>query len=197
MKKIFLIVAIFSVLLVSCGDNDAGQASYEIEEIESAEIKEEPKTELEAKIEESEESSEIVNLFIDTPEEDFKNICVEMYNDDFFKETQPIGTCVKVNLMASSKYIYYPSDIQAILVEDITENYGLEMECLGCCVMHESTKDDAVPSYFGEQIYVMFENGAEINMDIFKTGEKFVLYGIVIQNQNGTYIMPKYYEVVE
>lgn len=198
MKKIFLIVAIFSVLLVSCGDNDAGQVDYEIEKIESVEIKEEPETEIELEIEEQqEEIEETTDLFIDVSEEDFKSMCVEIYNDDFFKETQEVGTCVKVNLMGASKYKYSSMDTQGILVEDITEEYGLAMNCLGCSVMHESTKDDAVPSYFGEQIYVMFIDGGEINIDTFKTGEKFILYGIVIQNQNGNFILPKYYEEVE
>lgn len=127
-------------------------------------------------------------------ESEYKANCKELYYDDFFKNTPSVGQLVKVHVMASSKYKYSSSDMQGIIVEEITDKYNLEMNSLGCTVMHESTKNDTVPSYFGEQIYVMFQEGGVLNLDTFKTGQKFTLYGEVIQNKNGTFILPKYYE---
>lgn len=127
-------------------------------------------------------------------ESEYKANCKEVYNADVFKNTIPVGQFVKVRVMASEKYKYGRTDVWGIITEDITEKYNLARNSLGCTVMHESTKNDAVPSYFGEQMYVMFQEGGVLNLDTFKTGQKFTLYGEVIQNKNGTFILPKYYE---
>lgn len=131
---------------------------------------------------------------VELTEAEYKSNCKEVYNADVFKNTIPVGQFVKVRVMASEKYKYGITDMWGIITEDITEKYSLERNSLGCTVMHESTKNDAVPSYFGEQIYVMFQEGGVLNLDTFKTGQKFTLYGEVIQNKNGTFILPKYYE---
>ena len=127
-------------------------------------------------------------------ESEYKDQCKEVYNADVFKNTIPVGQFVKVRVMASEKYKYGRTDMWGIITEDITEKYNLQRNSLGCTVMHESTKNDAVPSYFGDQMYVMFQEGGVLNLDTFKTGQKFTLYGEVIQNKNGTFILPKYYE---
>lgn len=127
-------------------------------------------------------------------EQEYKALCIEVYNDDVFKETVDNGTKVKIYVMASEKYDYSPTSMQGILVEKITKKYNLETSCLGCTVMHESTKNDAVPSYFGEQIYIMFQKDSTFDIDTFKTGQKLIIYGEIIQNTNGHYVLPKYYE---
>lgn len=127
-------------------------------------------------------------------EDEYKAQCVEMYNDDFFKSNPKAGTLIKAHIFTSEKYKYTATSMQGILVEDITEKYNLALNYLTCCVMHEETKDDAVPSYFGDHIYMMFIDGAELNIDTYKTGEKLILYGEVIQNKNGVFILPKYIE---
>lgn len=136
----------------------------------------------------------IIEEEIEYTEEEYKNICVEMYNDDFFKSTPDLGKYVKIYVMASSKYKYSSSDMQGIIVQDITEKYNLSMNCLGCTVMHESTKEGSVPSYFGSQIYIMFVDGENINLDTFETGQKIIIYGEIIKNTNGIFVLPKYYE---
>lgn len=127
-------------------------------------------------------------------EEEYKALCKEVYNDDFFKAEVEVGTLVKIPVMISSKYDYGITSVQGILVEEITEKYNLETNCIGCTVMHESTKNDSLPSYFGKQIYIMFVKDGSMNMETFKTGQKIIIYGEVIQNTHGHYILPKYYE---
>ena len=149
-------------------------------------------TDLQEQVEDQEENKEEPK--VELTESEYKANCQEIYNDDIFKNTIPVGQFVKVRVMASEKYKYGRTDMWGIITEDITEKYSLERNSLGCTVMHESTKNDAVPSYFGEQIYVMFQEGGVLNLDTFKTGQKFTLYGEVIQNKNGTFILTKYYE---
>ena len=48
-----------------------------------------------------------------------------------------------------------------IEVEDITKEYDLELNSVGCCIMHEETVGSSVPSYFGECVYLMIQK----NMD--------------------------------
>lgn len=127
-------------------------------------------------------------------EEEYKALCKEMYNDDFFKSKPNVGQFAKVSCMISQKYKYTSSSMQGILVEDITDEYELELKSIGCTVMHEETKNDAVPSYFGEYIYMMFDDNMEFYFDYLKTGNKVIVYGEIIQNKNGIYILPKYIE---
>ena len=119
---------------------------------------------------------------------------VEKYYDDFFKSTPNVGEHVKIHAFTSQKYKYSSGDIQGILTKDITKKYNLALNSLGCCVMHEETKDDAVPSYYGKHIYIMFEKDAELNLDSFKTGQNVIVYGEIIKNDNGIFVLPKYIE---
>jgi hypothetical protein len=127
-------------------------------------------------------------------EEEYKALCEEMYNDHFFKETPTVGTLAKVHVMISEKYKYNATDVFGMVVDEITEKYDLEKNSLGCTVMHESTKDSTLPSYFGKQIYLMFEKEAEFKMDNFELGQKVVVYGEIIQNTNGSFLLLKYIE---
>ena len=143
---------------------------------------------------ENSEESEVINQENVITEEDYKNLCEEMYYDDFFVLEPQLYDYVKFYGFTSQKYKYTLSDIQGILVEDITEKYNLELNCLSCCILHEETKDDLVRSYFGKSVYIMFEKDSTYNLDSFNTGEYVVVYGQVIQNENGIYILPEYIE---
>lgn len=165
------------------------QAENKVKEQVEKEVTEKENTKKETKVEKEEPTEEK-----ELTEQEYKSLCIEVYNDDVFKETVDNGTKVKIYVMASEKYDYSPTSMQGILVEKITKKYNLETSCLGCTVMHESTKNDAVPSYFGEQIYIMFQKDSTFNIDTFKTGQKLIIYGEIIQNTNGHYVLPKYYE---
>lgn len=186
--KIFILV-IICVLLVSFLIDESKKPS-------TVPKKKENKTQSDAQtiVEEKEESTQDVETEKNYTEEEYKTACKEVYNDDFFKSEVEVGALVKIPVMISSKYDYGITSLQGILVEEITEKYNLETNCIGCTVMHESTKNDSLPSYFGKQIYIMFVKDGSMNMETFKTGQKIIIYGEVIQNTHGHYILPKYYE---
>lgn len=131
---------------------------------------------------------------IELDEETYKQLCTEMFYDDLITNIPATGQLVKVHIFASEKYKYTKGSIQEYLVEEITEQYKLELNALACCVMHEETKDNIVPSYMGEHIYMVFQKNSDFSIDTFKTGEKVIIYGEIIQNKNGVYILPKYAE---
>lgn len=127
-------------------------------------------------------------------EKEYKDACKEYYNDDFFKDTPKNNTYVKFYGFTGNKYKYSASDIQGIIVEDITDEYNLERNCIGCTVMHESTKNDKSPNYFGDSVYIMFEKDGKFKFDDMMSGKYITVYGEIIQNKNGIYILPKYIE---
>lgn len=118
----------------------------------------------------------------------------EKYYDDFFKNPPNLNEYVVFHAMVSEKYVYHETDVRGVLTKDIRKDYNLETNALACCVMHEETKDDAVPSYYGKHIYIMFEKDAELNLDSFKTGQNVIVYGEIIKNDNGIFVLPKYIE---
>lgn len=200
-KIIAVVIGIFVVLYIigSFSEDETNQnindATQKIEN-QTTELATDSETQSQVEMEsEIEKTTELATeILTELTEEEYKNLCQEVYNDDIFKSTINVGKYVKIHVMASSKYKYSSSNVQGIIVKDITEKYNLSMNCLGCTVMHESTKDSTVPSYFGEQMYIMFIDGNEMNLDTFETGQKYIIYGEVIQNVNGTFVLPQYYE---
>lgn len=132
--------------------------------------------------------------FVPLSEDEYKAQCKEMFYDDFFNRKPNVGEYVKIYALTSTKYKYSSGDMQGILTKDITKQYNLALNSLGCCVLHEETKNDAVPSYFGKHIYIMFVKDAELNLDSFKTGQNIIIYGEIIKNNNGIFVLPKYIE---
>lgn len=198
------IISAFFVLLLAIGNyndssNTGDNQSQQQEENTNILSNEETQTEYYTEsLSGSENKEEVEETQINPPkeltEDEYKKQCAEKYYDDFFIDTPDVGEFVKIYAFTSEKYKYYSGDMRAILVEDITEQYNLKLNSLGCCVLHEETKDDVVPSYFGKHIYIMFSNGGDIKFDDLKTGKRIIIYGKVIQNVNGIYILPKYIE---
>lgn len=191
MKKLIIISLLFNLLLISL----TGCADYKFEEDElSSTIKqtnnyfsysnESTEKLTEAPTEEATEKELSLNEFMD--------LCQEKYYDDFFKYYTKVGEYVKVYAMVSDKYKYSSSDTFGILTKDITDKYNLEMNCVVCSVLHEETKNDNIPSYFGKHIYVALEKYYAYNINQFKQGQKIIVYGEVIKNTNGFFILPKY-----
>lgn len=196
MKKLLLTTLIATsslmVILTGCSSNSEKISNIETTELE---LITENKTENETELVKEETAETITEpTEIEYTEDEYKALCSEKYYDDFFKSTPNVGEYVKIHAFTSQKYKYSSGDMQGILTEDITKKYNLELNSLGCCVLHEETKDDAVPSYFGKHIYIMFVKDAELNLDSFKTGQNVIIYGEVIKNDNGTFVLPKYIE---
>lgn len=200
MKKLLLTTLIVEsslmMILAGCSSNSEQTSSIETTELELVtESKTESKTENETELVKEETTETITKpTVIEYTEDEYKSLCIEKYYDDFFKSTPIVGEYVKIHVLTSQKYRYSSGDMQGILTEDITKKYNLALNSLGCCVLHEETKDDAVPSYFGKQIYIMFVKDAELNLDSFKTGQHVIVYGKIIKNDNGTFVLPKYIE---
>lgn len=178
----YLSLCVFAIILFSFVGCGSTSTNLEIEENISSNIDSE------------EASSEKEFDEISLSENDYKALCQEMFYDDFFESEVAVGTYVKFYGFTSQKFKYGATDVAGILVEDITEEYNLEWNCLGSCILHEETKDDSLPNYFGESVYLMFEKEGTYNLDSFSTGEYIIVYGKVIQTVNGVYILPKYIE---
>ena len=192
MRKLLLttLITTSSLIMILTGCNSNSEQTSNIETTE-LELITENETELV-----KEETTETITepTEIEYTEDEYKALCSEKYYDDFFKSTPNVGEYVKIHAFTSQKYKYSSGDMQGILTEDITKKYNLALNSLGCCVLHEETKDDAVPSYFGKHIYIMFVKDAELNLDSFTTGQNVIIYGEVIKNDNGTFVLPKYIE---
>ena len=143
------------------------------------------------------EISEEESIEVEYTKEEYKELCEEVYYDDFFAETPSVdvGNYVKFNGFISGKATYYYSDTFAMVIDDIDEIYNFRREYMGSCVMHEETKDDAVSSYFGESVYLMFPENSELNIDNYEAGQHCIIYGEVVQTWNGIFIIPEYIEI--
>lgn len=127
-------------------------------------------------------------------EEGYKNSCEEMYYDDFFVQEPSVGQYVKIHGFVSGEYRYSSSSMSGIIVRDIVKQYDLRKEYLGCCVMHEETKNNAIPSYYGKSVWLMFPNSSDLNIENYDDGQHVLVYGEVVQTQHGIFIIPKYME---
>jgi hypothetical protein len=174
------IVVLFLICLFLCG-------CYYQENEENTEILQEIS---------EEESIEVESIEVEYTEEEYKELCKEVYYNDFFAETPSVdvGNYVKFNGFISGKATYYYSDTFAMVIDDIDEIYNFRREYMGSCVMHEETKDDATPSYFGESVYLMFPETSNLDIENYNTGEHYIIYGEVVKTWNGIFIIPKYIE---
>lgn len=145
----------------------------------------------------NEESKEEIVYEIELSEEEYKELCKEMYYDDFFSESAnaSVGDYVKFNGFISGKAQYYYSDTFAMVIDDIDEIYNFRREYMGSCVMHKETKDDLLPSYLGKSVYLMFPENSELNIENYEAGQHCIIYGEVVQTWSGIFIIPKYIEI--
>lgn len=212
MKKNIFLILFACLICSSCGNSDVyledtepTSVVFDTEELETdAEsyiseeysiMEESSGLEEKTAIEETAKMEETTSA--ELTEEEYKSICREIYYDDIFSDELTLGEKVKIHVFIAEKYRYSFSDIMGIIVEDITKQYNLLKECIGACAMHEETKDDTIPSYFGKQFYLMFSEDSEFTIDNYKTGQRFVVYGEVIQTYNGPFVLPKYIEEEE
>lgn len=150
-------------------------------------------------IKQEDELKEIAETFYDENkeeliEEEYKEICREIYYDNIFSDELSLGEKVKIHFFIAEKYKFFATDIIGIMVEDIAKQYNLSNEYIGACAMHEETKDNILPSYFGKQFYLMFSEDSELSIDNYKTGQYFIVYGDVIKTDSGIFVLPKYIE---
>lgn len=195
MKKVLsivLITALSITLLTKCSSNSEQTSNIETSDLESVT---ENKTEDEAEP----LKDETIEVFteqedIEYTEDEYKNLCQELYYDDFFDEAPDVGQYVKFHGFISGKGQYTSSSTFGIVIEDIDDKYNFRKDYLGCCVLHEETKDSEIPSYFGESTYLMFPSESDLLIENYESGQYVVVYGEVVQTWSGIFIIPKYIE---
>lgn len=195
MKKVLsivLITAFLITLFTKCNSNLEQTSNIETTDLESVT---ENKTENEIEVA-KEETAEVITETenIEYTEDEYKNLCQELYYDDFFDEAPDVGQYVKFHGFISGKGQYTSSSTFGIVIEDIDDKYNFRKEYLGCCVLHEETKDSAIPSYFGESTYLMFPSESDLLIENYESGQYVVVYGEVVQIWSGIFIIPKYIE---
>ena len=186
MRKIFLTASLLIVFISGCNTKSEQQLSS----AERSEV-------VEYKTEVLPEKTENIEL----TEDEYKSICIEMYNDDVFKGSDLEGENVKLHCMISGKEHRSPSSMFGILTQDVADNYDIENDYYCASVMHELQEGQIMPSYFGSSIFLFLETNGDISIDNFCSGDKVVVYGEVVKWQkpdnspyNDVIIIPKYME---
>ena len=195
MKKVLsivLITALSITLLTKCSSNSEQTSNIETADLESV-TENKTEDEIEAVKEETIEAMTDPED-IEYTEDEYKNLCQELYYDDFFDEAPDVGQYVKFHGFISEKGQYTSSSTFGIVIEDIDDKYNFRKDYLGCCVLHEETKDSAIPSYFGESTYLMFPSESDLLIENYESGQYVVVYGEVVQVWSGIFIIPKYIE---
>lgn len=196
MRKLLLTTIIVTssliMILTGCSSNSEQASSVETTELELAT---ENKAENEIELVKEETTETITEpTEIEYTEDEYKNLCQELYYDDFFNKEPYVGQYVKFYGFISGKGQYTFSSTFGMIIENINDKYNFNKEYLGCCVMHEETKNDSVPSYFGHSVYLMFPGDTELDISCYDSGQKVVVYGEVVQTWSGIFIIPKYIE---
>ena len=195
MKKVLsivLITALSITLLTKCSSNSEQTSNIETADLESV-TENKTEDEIEAVKEETIEAMTDPED-IEYTEDEYKNLCQELYYDDFFDEAPDVGQYVKFHGFISGKGQYTSFSTFGIVIEDIDDKYNFRKDYLGCCVLHEETKDSAIPSYFGESTYLMFPSESDLLIENYESGQYVVVYGEVVQVWSGIFIIPKYIE---
>ena len=194
MKKLLIVLmTVFLItLLTECSSNSEKTSNIETTYLESV-TENKTEDEIEAVKEETIEAM-TEQEDIEYTEDEYKNLGQELYYDDFFDEAPDVGQYVKFHGFISGKGQYTSSSTFGIVIEDIDNKYNFRKDYLGCCVLHEETKDSAIPSYFGESTYLMFPSESDLLIENYESGQYVVVYGEVVQIWSGIFIIPKYIE---
>lgn len=177
-RKLILCFLLCIWCLVGCGSN--GDENESIESAQGSNLN----TETESETEE-------VKVYT---EEEYKALCQVVYYDDVFEKELEVGKYVKIHGFISGKGSYSYSDMFGIIIDDIRKEYDLEKKYVSSCVLHEEKTDYNMPTYVGESVYLLFDKENSLSPDDLESGEKVIIYGEVVQNWSGVFIIPKYIE---
>ena len=196
MKKLLLttLIAISSTMMILTGCSSNPEQIPNIETTKSESVTEN-KTENETELAKEKLTESITEpIGFEYTEDEYKNLCQELYYDDFFDDEPDVGQYVKFYGFISGKGQYTFSSNFRMIIKNIDDKYNFNKKYLTCCVMHEETKNDYVPSYFGYSVYLMFPSDTELDISCYDSGQKIVVYGEVVQTLGGIFIIPKYIE---
>lgn len=176
MKKIILILSVFLFFLCSC-------VPIQMQEENNEEV-------FEIVVNTSEIESINTEQYVKTlTEEEYKELCTELYYDDIFFGTENLtGQYVKLNLFICEEYYY----------EDGTnEKYNAESHFYKCGV---ARKDEDI--YVGKFIDMLFAYDYGYTVSDFEPGQKIIVYADVVywgrdyySGYNSVQIVPRYIEL--
>lgn len=187
MKKIIPIILCVAVLS-ACGGNHINNESITLNtRPDQANILVQTEIQTETKAE----------LLEELTEDDYKEICNELYYDDiFFGETNLEGEYIKLHVFLSEKMYFTSNNMLSDTFKQYDNLYDLNKDFYKCCILRKDTT-----SYVGQQINMWFSNNYELNPGDYKTGQKIIVYGQIISWNNNTMngynsvtIIPKYIE---
>ena len=131
-------------------------------------------------------------------EEDYKNNCTELWNEDiFFGETNLKGSYVKLKLFIEEPYTFTADDMaNSISYKFITDN-NLQKNFFKCGVAISDTEK----SYVGGQISLFFSDDNSLQCYDYNLGSHIYVYGKIVDYSTNTWdgynvcsIIPKYIE---
>ena len=136
----------------------------------------------------------------DMTDDEFKEICEEMWYDDilFGKAKEIEGENVKLDLFIEEIYSYTDFEIRdSYQIESMVKEYGLGNAYVMCGVRREGE----TLSYFGEPIKMMAKEGEDNCMLSIKPEDHITFYGTVISclknfwtGYNNVTVMPRIIE---
>lgn len=139
-----------------------------------------------------EEATEVAEL----TEEEYKELCKEMYYDEvFFGDDLSKGDFVELHLMVSENYYFTMDSLYSDSFSDLMDKWDLHRDFKKCSVLRENED-----SYFGVgKVDLYFSNKYELNPIDYQPGDKIIIYGEVISfykdewdGYNDVVIVPKY-----
>lgn len=131
-------------------------------------------------------------------EEDYKELCVELWHDDiFFSKENLVGKHVKLNLLIEEDKYFKADSIYNSTVVDFVNKYNLQRELYACGVLREDSD-----SYVGGQIYLYFSDDYNCKASDHETGQEIIIYGDIVDYSTNTWdgyntcgVIPRYTEV--
>lgn len=180
------------------------------EQVEIEDIKETSQSTSETVIEEAdaeeipeisaEGEAEPTIIVSDLSEEEYKNMCLELWYDDiFFSEDNLEGEYVKLELFIEEAKYFKADSIYNSTIVDFVNKYNLQRNLYACGVLREDAD-----SYVGGQIYLYFSDDYSYKASDYETGQEITIYGEIVDYSTNTWdgynvcgIIPRYIEVVD
>lgn len=187
-KKYKIIIGIVLVLwILPTFTNDKDTEVADNEPSTQAEIEKETESEVETEVVETEPETNVDEL----SEEEYKAMCQAIYDDDDtlkLEERLEVGQLVKIDGKLFNEY-------KSLQVGAFGEwRNRLEDRYFKCGVLTKERSDSN--SVYGERVYLVFDKEGEWTVDDFELQQIVVVYGEVILEWDGVYIVPKYMELV-
>ena len=181
-RKVMLCFILCMCFLVGCGVNDD-------------EKDKEKNTETQQESEIDTEAEKVANM----TEEEYKEYCELMYEDELLERNDLEGKHVKIYGIVHSKKSYSVNSIFGDVIEDIRKKYELSKRYLSIAAAYEERGSIIGDLQYNgsDYMYLMFEKGKDSTIDEYKNGDEITIYGEVVQCWSGPFVIPKYIEYTD